>query len=154
VLVNAGARWLAVSSVDEGVTLRCAGLLQPRILVMGGFLPYEAAALVEHNLTPAIHALDQLPLTDELARRSGLPLAYHLKIDSGRHRMGTTAPAGDIIQAVRAAPHARLEGLMTHFASAADYATSQTDDQLAYFESLCSALAAAGCTPAYRHTSS
>ena len=39
VLVAEGARWLAVSSVDEGVHLRCGGIRQARILVMGGFLP-------------------------------------------------------------------------------------------------------------------
>ena len=33
VLSAEGAKWLAVSSVDEGVTLRCAGI-QARILVM------------------------------------------------------------------------------------------------------------------------
>src|SRR5215469_7296078 len=46
VLVSEGATWLAVSSVEEGVTLRSAGIGQPRILVMGGFLPYEEQALV------------------------------------------------------------------------------------------------------------
>jgi len=47
VLVTEGAGWLAVSSVDEGVNLRCAGIHEPRILVMGGFLSYEGPALAE-----------------------------------------------------------------------------------------------------------
>ena len=59
VLVSEGARWLAVSSVDEGVQLRSSGLHEIHILVMGGFLPYEGEALVEYNLTPAIHSLAQ-----------------------------------------------------------------------------------------------
>src|SRR4051812_33086974 len=42
VLCGEGAGWLAVSSVDEGVQLRAGGIHTPRILVMGGFLPYEA----------------------------------------------------------------------------------------------------------------
>ena len=54
VLAGEGARWLAVSSVDEGVSLREGGILGVRILVMGGFLPYEGDALVEHGLTPAV----------------------------------------------------------------------------------------------------
>src|SRR5215813_4039488 len=48
VLVAEGARWLAVSSVDEGVNLRCAGIDRPRILVMGGVLAFEGNALVEY----------------------------------------------------------------------------------------------------------
>src|SRR5215471_12533831 len=45
VLVNEGARWLAVSSVDEGVQLRSGGIHNARILVMGGYLAYEGKAL-------------------------------------------------------------------------------------------------------------
>ena len=45
VLCASGARWLAVATVAEGVELRRAGL-DPRILVMGGFLPFEAEAVV------------------------------------------------------------------------------------------------------------
>src|SRR5690348_13662639 len=83
VLVSEGAKWLAVSSVDEGANLRCGGVHQTRILVMGGFLPYEGDALVEYDLTPAVHSLDQIRQVDQLARSAGKPLRYHLKIDSG-----------------------------------------------------------------------
>ena len=69
VLVAEGARWLAVSSVDEGVHLRCGGIHQPRILVMGGFLPYEGEALVEYDLTPAVHSLDQMRQLDRAGAR-------------------------------------------------------------------------------------
>jgi alanine racemase len=154
VLTAEGARWLAVSSVDEGVHLRGGGIRQARILVMGGFLPYEAAALVEHDLTPAVFSLDQIRELDGMALSLGKPLPYHLKIDSGMGRLGTRAPAADIMAALRAAPHARLEGLMTHFASAADYTTRQTDEQLACFHSIAEDLRRAGYTPAWLHTSS
>ena len=49
VLTAEGARWLAVSSVEEGARLREAGIHGTRILVMGGFLPYEGEALVEYD---------------------------------------------------------------------------------------------------------
>ena len=39
-----GARWLAVSNVEEGVALRQAGI-RARILVMADFLPAEREAL-------------------------------------------------------------------------------------------------------------
>src|SRR3954447_25975944 len=136
VLVAEGARWLAVSSVDEGANLRCGGIHQTRILVMGGFLPYEGEALVEYNLTPVVHSMEQVRGVETLARSSGKPLRYHLKIDSGMGRLGTRAPAAELLATVTAAEHGRLDGLMTHFASAADYSTDQTDVQLAYFHSV------------------
>ncbi len=154
VLLAEGARWLAVSSVDEAVNLRCAGIRQARILVMGGFLSFEGEALAEYDLTPAIHSLTQLHAFDRLAEASGRPLPYHLKIDSGMGRLGTRASAPEIIAALEAARHARFEGLMTHFASAADYTTPQTDTQLACFHRIYSDLRQSGFDAAWVHTSS
>jgi alanine racemase len=154
VLLAEGARWLAVSSVDEAVQLRCAGIVTPHILVMGGFLDFEAGAIVDHDLTPVVHSMDQLRQIDELAAASGKPLRYHLKIDSGMGRLGTRASADELVAALSSASHAELEGLMTHFASAADYTSSQTTEQLEYFHSICRRLSAAGIRPTHLHTSS
>jgi alanine racemase len=153
VLSAAGARWLAVSSVDEGVALRCGGIGEPRILIMGGFLPYEGEAIVEHGLTPVLHSLDQIRQVHELAQGRDA-ISYHLKIDSGMGRLGTRANAAAILQMLKLTPQARLEGLMTHFASAADYSSSQTGDQLAYFQEICAHLQSAGVNAAKIHTSS
>ncbi len=127
-----GANWLAVSNVEEGVYLRRQGI-RTRILVMADFLPEERAGLEEFDLTPVIHSLDDLP-----AARG----PYHLKIDSGMGRLGTRASAEEIARAVQAAP-AKLEGLMTHFASSGNYESRQTEDQLVHFEGVLSGLRAA-----------
>jgi alanine racemase len=153
ILAAEGARWLAVSSVDEGVNLRRAGL-RPRILVMAGLLPFEHEALVEYDLTPTLHALDDIAAIDRLAERCGKPIAYHLKIDSGMGRLGTRAGCAEIAAAAGSARHAHLEGLMTHFASAANYTSTQTAGQLAAFEAIRGGLAGAGVTPAYVHVAS
>ncbi len=153
ILTDAGAKWLAVSAVEEGVALRRAGL-QSRILVMAGVMPYEREALLEYRLTPALHALDELQAIDRLAESAGAPVPFHLKIDSGMARLGANASVESIVKALRSVRHARLEGLMTHFASAADYSSAQTDRQITYFESVCCGLEAAGMMPPYLHLSS
>jgi alanine racemase len=43
---------------------------------------------------------------------------------------------------------------MTHFASSADYASSQTEEQMRAFEAICGELAALGISPDYLHESS
>jgi len=152
-LIDQGARWLAVSSVDEGVALRTAGI-ETRILVMAGFLPQERDALVAHDLTPTAHSLDDIAELDRMAGRAGRPLAFHLKIDSGMGRLGTRAEPGEIVSALRALRHARIEGLMTHFASAADFTSHQTDQQVARFDACLQAIRTAGIAVDYAHTSS
>lgn len=153
-LAEEGVRWLAVSSVEEGVALRRGGIDSPSILVMGGFLSYESEAIVEYNLTPVLHSLDRIRRMDELARQLGRKLGYHLKIDSGMGRLGTRAGARAILETLRETPDVRLEGLMTHFASAADYTTLQTENQLAYFHALWDRLREGGVEAARLHTSS
>ncbi|MCP5119855.1 MAG: alanine racemase [bacterium] len=150
VLETEGANWLAVSSVEEGVVLRQEGI-GTRILVMADFLPSEREALLEYNLTPAMHSLDGLRDLDQMAARRGVTIDYHLKVDTGMARLGASAGVEAIISAIQRSGNTRLEGLMTHFASAALYTSEQTDAQIASFEKLTQGLAQAGIRPSYRH---
>jgi alanine racemase len=152
-LTAAGARWLAVSNVQEGAILRDRGITA-RILVMADFLPAERAGLLDYNLTPVIHSLEDVAEWDRLASARGGAADYHLKIDSGMGRLGTRGTAAEILEAVGAAKHVRLEGLMTHFASSANYASTQTDEQLRLFQSICSDLARVGVHPPILHLAS
>ncbi len=152
-LVESGARWLAVSNVEEGVALREHGI-RARILVMADFLPAERSALLEYELTPVIHCLSDIAEWNRMASRTDAKRSYHLKIDSGMGRLGTRASASEIVNAVQAASNVQLEGLMTHFASAANYGTSQTADQLRLFSSICGELALHDVHPPLVHMSS
>ncbi len=148
-----GARWLAVSNVEEGVALRQAGI-RTRILVMADSLPFEREALAEHDLTPVVHSLEDLSQLDQFAAARSSRLRYHLKLDTGMGRLGTRATAGEITAAVRHCRHAECEGLMTHFASSADYGSAQTDRQVEAFEATLAAFRSAGAEPAWVHMSS
>src|SRR5260221_10109191 len=153
ILEQEGARWLAVSSVEEGIALRQAGR-SSRILVMAGFLRHEREALLEYDLTPAVHSLDDVASLEQFAAAGSRQVRYHLKIDSGMGRLGTRACADRIVAAIQSASSARCEGLMTHFASAAHYDSLPTDHQAAAFQALRDKLQQAGIAPLYFHTSS
>lgn len=153
VLASEGARWLAVSNVEEAVTLRAAGI-RARILVMADFLPAARTAFFEYQLTPVLHSLEDLRTLNQLAARRGQPMAYHLKIDTGMGRLGTRAHAEEICAAVLSAPAIQLEGLMTHFASVTDFGSSQTERQIQAFERIRQALQAGGLRPPWVHMAS
>jgi alanine racemase len=152
-LIAEGARWLAVSNVDEGAILREHGITS-RILVMADFLPIERARLLDCNLTPVIHSLGDIREWNRMAGERGVVAPYHLKIDTGMGRLGTSASAREILEAVGDAKNAQLEGLMTHFASAANYASSQTDEQTKAFSAVCEELARNNVKPPWLHMSS
>lgn len=138
ILCAEGIPWLAVSSVDEGIALRDAGI-GCRILVMAGVMPWERAALREFALTAVVHSLDELSFLQEFG-----PLKVHLKIDTGMDRLGTLEPADAIVAAMEASPAVQVEGLMSHFASATDFTSTQTEDQIHAFHKMTEALAARG----------
>jgi alanine racemase len=153
ILEAESVRWLAVSSVDEGVALRQAGR-QARVLVMADCLPFTRRALAEYRLTPVVHSLEDVCDLDRFAASLTEPLAYHLKVDTGMGRLGTRAEAREIAAAVEQCRYLRLEGIMTHFASAADYTSAQTDEQVGAFRRLCGELSRAGLRPVFLHMSS
>lgn len=153
VLEEAGARWLAVSNVHEGIALRESGITS-RILVMADFLPSSRPLFLEFDLTPAIHSLEGIAAYEKLAAEAGRPAPFHLKIDSGMGRLGTRASAQEILDTLAGTRAARLEGLMSHFASAPNYTSAQTDEQIATFTAVLQHLRNAGVNPAFVHLSS
>lgn len=126
-LEQEGAQWLAVSNVEEGIHLRRHGV-RARILVMADTVAAGGNAWREYRLTPVVHDLLEIP-------RVSVP--YHLKIDTGMGRLGVRAACEQIARAVAGTP---LEGIMTHFASSADYESAQTAEQMAEFERVLAAL--------------
>ncbi len=148
VLAAEGAEWLAVSSVEEGVALRQGGI-RCRILVMAGVMPWEHEALREFHLTPVAHSLDDLRRFDENG-----PIDVHLKIDTGMHRLGIACSGAEIAAAVATLRQVRLEGLLSHFASAADFTTVQTEEQIVEFNRLRETLADLGVRPPVLHFAS
>jgi alanine racemase len=153
VLEEQGARWLAVSNTEEGVGLRDAGV-RTRILVMADFLPFTREAMLAYNLTPVLHSLADIAELDRLASAREHKTAYHLKIDSGMGRLGAREDAATIGEAILAAKHLELEGLMTHFASAGNYQTGQTERQITAFDRVLAGLEKAGIHPELVHLSS
>src|SRR3954469_12425727 len=148
-----GARWLAVSNTEEGVVLRESGI-KARILVMADFLPFTREAMLARQLTPVIHSLEDLAELDRLAQTRAERSPYHLKIDTGMGRLGVSPDPARIVSAIANAKNVDFEGLMTHFASAANYESARTEHQMRVFDSIAGALEQAGLKPGLLHCSS
>lgn len=134
-LRDAGAKWLAVSTVEEGATLRRMGI-QARILVLSGFWRGEADEIVAHQLTPTVWDRDHVALLEKAAQKSNLrrPVAVHLKVNTGMNRLGADLndlPA--IYGTLQASPHVSLEGIFSHFAASEAVDDPYGDEQLRQF---------------------
>jgi alanine racemase len=117
-LERIGAAWFGVALPEEGRALREAGITRP-VLCLGGFWEGQEDDLLAAQLTPVMYRLDMLGRLNEAARRAGTTAVYHLKVDTGMGRLGV--PHGELdgfLDGAAAFTHLRLDGVMTHFASA------------------------------------
>jgi alanine racemase len=145
--VRAGAKWLGVTSVEEGIAAR-ALCPDARVLIIGGAFPGQAAAAIQFQLTPVAWEPWQLDDLVSAARAAGAQpgsVPVHLEIDTGMSRQG--ANPNDLAQVfARFAPGSplRLEGVMTHLFAADEADGAATKDQFARLDQAMTHISAAG----------
>ena len=110
----AGADWLGVSSLAEGVALREAGLALP-ILVFLPVLSSDVEALVHHRLTGTIVSRDEVPAYAQATRRLGQAADVHIYVDTGLGRLGSDDSLPDILAAAEPYSAVNVTGVYTHF---------------------------------------
>jgi alanine racemase len=133
--VRAGARWLGVTSVEEGVAAR-ALCPDARILVIGGAFRGQGPEVVRHNLTAVAWEPDQLDELESAARDAGArSLSVHVEIDTGMSRQGVDPERiGQMLARFNRSSPLRLEGLMTHLFAADEADGRVTEGQLTKLE--------------------
>ncbi|MEP6973121.1 MAG: alanine racemase [Actinomycetota bacterium] len=116
--LEAGATWIGVALVEEGLGLRDAGISAP-ILVLSEFPPGSERAALEAGLTPSLYTDAGLTRLAKVA--GGRDIGVHVKVDTGMHRVGVYPPeeTTGFVDRVAAAD-LRLDALWTHFASSTE----------------------------------
>jgi alanine racemase len=149
-LERAGAEWFGVALPEEGLEVRDAGIATP-ILCLGGFWEGQEQSLIAARLTPVVFRLDLLERLDRAARSVGACVDYHLKVDTGMGRLGVPFSELDtFLQGAERFENVRLDGLMTHLASA-DSDSAFTEKQIAAFEKAVEMVRARGHRPTWIH---
>jgi alanine racemase len=150
VATEAGAGWLGVAMVEEGIALRESGLVAP-ILVLSECPPGAEKEALAARLTPTAYTDEGLARLGSAAGSVGGTVGVHVKIDTGMHRAGLMPErALEYVRALRG--HGlSLEGLWTHLAAAEDLADGTTDLQLQRFSRVIGELSEAGLRPRYVH---
>jgi len=126
-LANAGVDWLAVSNVEEAVSLRRQGVICP-ILVLIGSPVSMVEDLHEYNLTQTVYCAEYAAILEQAAKEAGVRIPIHIKIDTGMTRLGFHPSQLAEIEAAATSPHFDAQGICTHFASADE----PTEDGEAY----------------------
>lgn len=153
-----GATWLGVTSADEALALRAAGLSAPMLTWL---YPHDAdyAPLIRAGVDVSAASVPHLAGIAASADRANLPANVHLKVDTGMSRNGATP--GDWPRVVAAAAElqrhgrVRVRGIWTHLATAdepdAGTAAEAVARQLDGYQEALRVARAAGIEPELRH---
>jgi alanine racemase len=158
--IEAGAKMLAVATVEEASELRQAAILAP-ILLLSASLPEEVPAIFENQITPSITDLEMARRLSLEAKRRGERLPVHIKLDTGLGRIGLPAVGKAEIKETAAAIEEMMglagitiEGIYTHFASPTSRLKSFSRRQMASFKELLKLLPDGGERIPFRHIAS
>ncbi len=151
-LEEEGATWLGVTSLDEAIPLRDAGI-RANILLMTGFWRGEEEEIIRRNLTPTVWESAQIELLDRAAARlNNGKHPIHLKIDSGMGRLGISVEElPPLLAKLKKTTHLSLEGVSTHLASSEVLDAPSVPNQLQSFAEAQALLAGQGFQPKFIH---
>jgi len=133
--LSAGASWLGVATIPEGIQLRSAGITAPILILGATNSREEGKAIAENRLHPTLCSSEQALNFHRVASELGVALAVHLKIDTGMTRLGVDwREAIPFVQLVQSLPYLEIRSVYSHLATADELDSSFMYEQQRRFE--------------------
>ena len=116
---EAGADYLGVACVEEGLQLKNAGITLP-VLCLGPIPRGSERDCVEYSIEQTVSKLNEVERLEEYCRAHNKQCNVHIKIETGMHRTGVRAgdELAELIDAIKQTRHITVKGVFTHFATA------------------------------------
>ena len=117
-LSREGARFLGVTSVEESLALKVAGIHTPS-LILGNIFPFSNLEhAIKNNIRITVASLESALMCEKFAKKLKKKVFAHAKIDTGMNRIGVSVKnALPFIEKIASLKSVVLEGIYTHFAS-------------------------------------
>lgn len=148
---EAGADYLGVTTLEEGLELRKGGIAAP-ILIFSPLLPDQVEAALSEGLEQTICDLDPARSISALAAKTGKAARVQVKVDTGMGRLGVgTGDCPEFIRLLLNLPGIEIAGIYTHFANAGSKNLAHAREQDARFSELLANLAAKDIPIGLRH---
>jgi alanine racemase len=135
--LEAGASWLGVATVPEGIQLREDGIKAPIIILGATNTPEQIQAIAHWQLQPTLCSPKQaLEFSNTLeAINYNSALSVHIKLDTGMSRLGTNwQQAAEFVQLVQGLPYLDIASIYSHLATADSPDPAVMDEQHRRFE--------------------
>lgn len=131
--VEAGAKRLGVSTMEDAIALRDSGITVP-IQLLSMITPDQAEAVVSYALTASVSSVKVANAISRAADMIGRTATVHLKIDTGLHRFGLEPnEAVSFCKDCYPLPSLHWEGVYTHLSCADEGDWQITEKQFRLF---------------------
>ena len=145
---EAGADWLGVCFVDEGLELREAGVDGP-ILAWLLSASDDLAAAIAADIDLSVASVAEFELVRAAFAAAGKPMKVHIELDTGLARAGAAPYEWE--QLFTLAREVRVVSMWSHLANADTPTSPVYDSQRAEFERALALAASLGWQPEMRH---
>jgi alanine racemase len=152
VAVEEGVWGFGLSTLEEAMTLRDAGLTAP-LLLLGERQEAELEWCVAHDLTVCVNEPHTVRSLARIAADSGKQVPVHVKVHTGMSRYGVRwDEALPLIERIVAEKSLSLEGVMTHFSQSDETEKTFANLQFARFSEVLRAMEQRNISVKLRHT--
>jgi alanine racemase len=140
VAVEEGAWGFGLSTLEEAMTLRDAGITAP-LLLLGERQEAELEWCIAHDLTVCVNEPHTVRALAGIAANFGKQVPVHVKIHTGMSRYGVRwDEALPLIEQIAAEKSLLLEGVMTHFSQSDETDKTFANVQFARFNEVLGAM--------------
>ena len=118
-LIDNGFDFFAVSSIEEALKLRQAGIKEKILMLSSTAIIEDIKTLVENNIIITIGSKEALEIAEKVGNELNTKIKAHLKIDTGFGRYGFIYNDRDkMVEALKSIENIKIEGTFTHFSIA------------------------------------
>lgn len=151
-LSSLGVDYFAVSSLEEGLELRNAGI-KGNIMMMTALIPGSETLAIENKIESTVYSYETAERINNIAKALGHTYDIHIKIDTGMARIGFLSNQSSlkVIEQISRMKNLNLRGIFTHFASADEAYNYYTKHQYQSFMDVVKSLRAMGVNFEIKH---
>lgn len=116
-LIDCGFDFFAVSTVEEAVALRDAGIKEDILMMSSTAIQNDVRLLLEKNIIISIGSKKTAEIAEKICEELNKTARVHIKVDTGFGRYGFVSLT-DLIETVSNFKNLKIEGTFSHFSIA------------------------------------